>query len=206
MELCYKGRGREHSRGGGRRVHRRDAEVAEEIGNMAKYVALLRAVNVGGTAKLPMTELKAMCIDAGFGQVETYIASGNVVFESKFSPKKVKSELEARLLAYAGISVGVVVRTASEMEAVLQANPFPKAAPNHTVAIFLDDPPPSDALAHAIGAKDEEMSLGKREIYVHYRTGIGTSKLKIPSAKNGTARNMNTIAKLSEMAAKGLSG
>jgi uncharacterized protein (DUF1697 family) len=53
-----------------------------------------------------MTQLKAMCIDAGFGQVETYIASGNVVFESKSSPKKVKSELEARLLAYAGISVG----------------------------------------------------------------------------------------------------
>jgi uncharacterized protein (DUF1697 family) len=153
-----------------------------------------------------MTELKAMCIGAGFGQVETYIASGNVVFESKSSPKKVKSELEARLLAYTGISVGVVVRTASEMEAVLKANPFPKAAPNHTVAIFLDEPPPSDALAHAAGANEEEMRLGKREIYVHYGTGMGRSKLRIPAAKNGTARNMNTIAKLLEMAAKNLSG
>src|ERR1700730_1690526 len=105
---------------------------------MAKYIARLRAVNVGGTGKLPMTELKAMCIDAGFTQVETYIASGNVVFQSKSSPKKVKSELEARLLAYAGKSVGVVVRTASEMEAVLKANPFPSRAPNATVAIFLD--------------------------------------------------------------------
>jgi uncharacterized protein (DUF1697 family) len=169
---------------------------------MTKYIALLRAVNVGGTGKLPMTELKAMCIDAGFGQVETYIASGNVVFDSKSSPKKVKSELEARLLAYAGKPVGVMVRTASEMEAVLKANPFPKAATNCTVAIFLDEPPPSDALAHAVGAKDEEMRLGKREIYVHYGTGMGTSKLRIPDAKNGTARNMNTIAKLSEMAAK----
>ena len=106
---------------------------------MAKYIALLRAVNVGGTGKLPMTELKAMCIDAGFCQVETYIASRNVVFESKSSPTKVKSELEARLLAYAGISVGVVIRTSSEMAAVLRANPFPKASPNHTVAIFLDE-------------------------------------------------------------------
>jgi uncharacterized protein (DUF1697 family) len=169
---------------------------------MTKYIALLRAVNVGGTGKLPMTELKAMCIDAGFGQVETYIASGNVVFDSKSSAKKVKSELEARLLAYAGKSVGVMVRTASEMEAVLKANPFPKAAPNATVAIFLDEPPPSDALTHAVGTKDEEMRLGKREIYVHYGAGMGTSKLRIPAAKNGTARNMNTIAKLSEMAAK----
>jgi len=153
-----------------------------------------------------MTELKAMCIDAGFRQVETYIASGNVVFESKSSPKKAKSKLEARLLANAGVSVGVVVRTSSEIAAVVKANPFPKASPNHTVAIFLDEPPPSDALAHVVGAKDEEMRLGKREIYVHYPTEMGRSKLRIPAAKNGTARNMNTIAKLAEMAARDLSG
>jgi uncharacterized protein (DUF1697 family) len=109
---------------------------------MAKYIALLRAVNVGGTGKLPMTDLKAMCGDAGFAKVQTYIASGNVVFESKASPRKVKCELEASLLAYAGKPMGVVVRTASEMAAVLKANPFSKAAPSRTVAIFLDDAPP----------------------------------------------------------------
>jgi uncharacterized protein (DUF1697 family) len=169
---------------------------------MAKYIALLRAVNVGGTGKLPMAELKVMCVDAGFTRVQTYIASGNAVFESKASSTKVKAELEARLLAFAGKPVGVVVRTASEMTAVLKANPFPKAAPNRTVAIFLDQPPPKDALAHAVGVIDEEMRLGIREIYVHYGEGMGTSKLRIPAAKAGTARNMNTIAKLATMAAK----
>jgi uncharacterized protein (DUF1697 family) len=94
---------------------------------MAKYVALLRAINVGGTGKLPMTDLKAMCEDAGFAHVQTYIASGNVVFESNASPAKVKSELEKRLHAYAGKPMGVVLRTASEMVAVAEANPFPKA-------------------------------------------------------------------------------
>ena len=69
---------------------------------MAKYIALLRAVNVGGTGKLPMAELKAMCADAGFARVETYIASGNVVFESNGAPSRVKAELERRLLAHAG--------------------------------------------------------------------------------------------------------
>jgi uncharacterized protein (DUF1697 family) len=113
---------------------------------------------------------------------------------------KVKSELEVRLLAYAGKPVGVVVRTASEMQAVLKGNPFPKAAASYTVAIFLDEQPPSDALDHAVGKKDEEMRLGSREIYVHYGSGMGRSKLKIPAAKHGTARNMNTIAKLIEMA------
>jgi uncharacterized protein (DUF1697 family) len=83
---------------------------------MTRYIALLRAVNVGGTGKLSMTDLKAMCIEAGFDHVETYIASANVVFESNASPARVKSELEARLFAYAGKPVGVAVRTASEMQ------------------------------------------------------------------------------------------
>ena len=148
-----------------------------------------------------MVDLKGMCEDAGFAQVQTYIASGNVVFKSAASAKKVKAELEARLLAYAGKPVGVVVRTAAEMTTVLAANPFPKAAPNHTVAIFLDEPPAKEALAHAVGVKDEEMRLSAREFYVFYPSGQGMSKLRIPAAKNGTARNMNTVGKLVEMAA-----
>ena len=169
---------------------------------IATYVALLRAVNVGGTGQLPMADLKAICEDAGFAHVRTYIASGNVVFASTAAAAKVKAALEARLLAYAGKPVGVVARTAAEIAAVLAANPFPTAPPNRTVAIFLDKAPPADALDHAAGVNREEMRLGVREIYVHYPDGQGTSKLRIPAAKAGTARNMNTIAKLAEMAAK----
>ena len=166
---------------------------------MTRFVAQLRAVNVGGTGKLPMSDLKAMCLDAGFTRVETYIASGNVVFESKATPAKVKAELEKRLQAYAGKPVGVIVRSAAEMQAVLKANPFPKAEPKFTYAIFLNEPAPSDALKHASGVQDEQMRLGKKEIFVCYGSGMGRSKLKIPVAKNGTARNMNTVAKLVQM-------
>jgi uncharacterized protein (DUF1697 family) len=167
---------------------------------LTTYIALLRAVNVGGTGKLPMTDLKAMCLDAGFTEVRTYIASGNVVFNSKAAAAKVKSTLEARLLAYAGKPVGVVIRTAAELAAVVKANPFPKASQSQAVAIFLDEPPPKDALKHVTGQTREEMRLGTREIFVHYPDGIGRSKLKIPAAKAGTMRNMNTVAKLAEMA------
>jgi uncharacterized protein (DUF1697 family) len=169
---------------------------------MTRYIALLRAVNVGGTGKLPMTELKAMCCDAGFTRVETYIASGNVVFESKATPARVKAELERRLQAYVGKPVGAVVRSAAEMQAVLKANPFPKAEPKYTYAIFLDEHPPSDALTHVSGRQEEQMHLGEREIFVHYGSGMGRSKLRIPAAKTGTARNMNTVAKLAEIASK----
>ena len=169
---------------------------------MTRYIALLRAVNVGGTGKLPMAALKAMCCDAGFARVETYIASGNVVFESTAAASSVKAALEGRLRAYAGKPVGVVVRSALEMMAVLDANPFPDAEPRYAYTIFLDAPPPADALAHVTGLHDEQMRLGEREIFVHYGSGMGRSKLKIPAAKAGTARNMNTVARLAEMASK----
>ena len=168
---------------------------------MPVYIALLRAVNVGGTGKLPMAELKAMCAAAGFTKIETYIASGNVVFAAGQSAPKVKAALEERLRAYAGKPIGVIVRTPDEMAAILKSNPFPQSAPNWTVAIFLDDPPAADALDRMTGRKDEEVRFGKREIYVAYGSGMGRSRLKIPAAEKGTARNINTIAKLVELAA-----
>jgi uncharacterized protein (DUF1697 family) len=169
---------------------------------MQTYVAFLRAVNVGGTGKLPMTELRAMAAAIGFANVRTYIASGNLVFASALSEAKAKAALEHRLDQYAGKPVGVLVRTGGELAAVLRASPFTAATPDRTVAIFLDAPPPADALANVTGLGTEKIALGKREIYVHYPDGMARSRLKIPAAKAGTARNMNTIATLAEWAAQ----
>jgi uncharacterized protein (DUF1697 family) len=167
---------------------------------MQAYIALLRAVNVGGTGKLPMTELKAMCEEAGFQSVRTYIASGNVVFQSKKTEAQVKAALEKALAAYAGKPVGVLVRTAAEMAEILAKNPFAEFPGNRCVAIFLDEAPAADALKSVLGQAREELRLGLREIYGYYPDGQGESKLRIAAAKNGTARNMNTVAKLAEMA------
>lgn len=165
-----------------------------------RFVALIRAVNVGGTGKLPMTELQAICRQAGYGAVETYIASGNVVFESRLPVAVVQAELERRLQAYAGKPVGVLLRTAAEMRAVLAGNPFPKSPPNLVYVFFLADRPARTALGDVAGRKTEQLRLGKREIYAYYPDGMGQSKLRIPAAKAGTARNMNTVARLAEMA------
>jgi uncharacterized protein (DUF1697 family) len=167
---------------------------------MASYVALLRAVNVGGTGKLPMADLKQLCVAAGFGNVRTYLASGNAVFDCNLTEAGVKAALESALQSYAGKPVGVMVRTGAEMAAVLAANPFPGTAPNRTVAIFLDTPPPADTIAHVVGRNGEQIKLGTREIHVHYGDGMADSKLRIPAAKAGTARNMNTVAALAELA------
>ena len=168
---------------------------------MASFIALLRAVNVGGTGKLPMSDLKEICEASGFSGVRTYIASGNVVFTSGKSEAAVKKALEARLEAYAGKPVGVLVRSAAQMQAVLTDNPFPKAPANRVVAVFLDAAPAADTVAAVRGQKNEQIGLGRREIYIHYGDGIAKSKLAVPAAKTGTARNMNTVATLAKMAA-----
>lgn len=167
---------------------------------MTSYVALLRAVNVGGTGKLPMAELRAMCERAGFGAVRTYIASGNVVFTSALGAAGVKQRLEAALEAFAGTRIPVLVRTATEMREVLEGNPFPNSETKHTVVIFLDEPPPADALSHMTGRNGEEVRLGRREIYVDYGGGMASSRLRIPAARDGTARNLNTVAALAKLA------
>lgn len=167
---------------------------------MTVYIALLRAVNVGGTGKLPMTELKKLCEEAGFTSVKTYIASGNVLFKSDKSEAQVKAALEKKLHAYAGKPVGVMVRTAAEMSKVLEKNAFPDLPGNRTVAIFLDEKPAAKSLEGITGQAEEKVALGKREFYVYYGEGMAHTKLKIPGTKDGTARNMNTVAKLIELA------
>jgi uncharacterized protein (DUF1697 family) len=166
-----------------------------------RYVALLRAVNVGGT-KLPMSELRAVCVAAGFEQVETYIASGNVVFTSHASGAQVQSQLQRRLAELAGKPITVVLRTAAQMRSVLAANPFAQREPRLTHAFFLPTPPPKDAIDGARHRQDEDIRLGEREIYVYYPHGMGQSRLQIPAAAAGTARNMNTVGKLAAMASQ----
>ena len=166
---------------------------------MTSFVALLRAVNVGGR-QLRMAELKRLAEELGLGAPRTFIASGNLLFESGEKERALKGKLERALTAHMGKRVEVVIRTASEMTNVAKSNPFADAPGNRVAAIFLDEPPDKDALETATGVADERLALGTREIYVHYPSGMGRSKLKIPAAASGTARNMNTVAKLAELA------
>jgi uncharacterized protein (DUF1697 family) len=149
-----------------------------------------------------MGDLKRLCEKAGFRNVRTYIASGNVVAEREGTEAKAKAALENELKAYAGKPVGVIVRTAAEMAGAVASNPFPDRSASQTVAIFLDHAPPAESLQNVKGRANEEFHSSAREIYVYYPDGIGRSKLRIPAAREGTGRNMNTVAKLAAMAAE----
>lgn len=167
---------------------------------MFVYIALLRAVNVGGTGKLPMKDLVLMCEALGFQQVKTYIASGNVIFCSVHDAKKCQALLEDALANYAGKAVGIFIRTPQELQGLLDHNPFAHQAGNRSVCLFLDETPTAAMLETVKNKRDEELVCGERALYIHYGEGMAASKLMIPAAKSGTARNINTLTKLSEMA------
>ena len=167
---------------------------------MPTCVALLRAVNVGGTGKLPMSELKLMCEEAGFESVQTYIASGNVVFRAADSPEKARSILEKRLEAYAGRKVDVLVRTAREMADLVDANPYPGEPGNRVAVMFLDRRPPPDLAGTARAVTNESFKGAAAEVFIHFPDGQGASKLDFDLGV-ATTRNMNTVTKLAQMAA-----
>ena len=166
-----------------------------------RYAALLRAVNVGGTGKLAMSDLRAMCESLGFEGVRTYIASGNVVFRSPESDSAIRKTLESALEAHAGKPVGVHVRTADELADILRRNPFTDKPPNRTVAMLMDGQPDAAFVSEIRNIADEDIRPGKRELFIHFPSGQADTKLRFPAGFNGTGRNMNTVAKLAELAA-----
>ena len=166
---------------------------------MQTHIALLRAVNVGGTGKLPMAELKTMCLELGFEAPRTYIASGNLVFRSDLSPEEAAAKLDARLADYAGKPVGVIMRTPAEMAEVLQNNPFPDLPGNRATVLFLNTGTPTGDDGDIRNRTDERIHFAEREIYIGFPEGQADSKLILPAMKAGTARNMNTVTKLVEM-------
>jgi uncharacterized protein (DUF1697 family) len=165
---------------------------------MTAYVALLRAVNVGGR-QLKMEDLKRVAGEVGVESPKTFIASGNLLFTSNKAEAVVKKQLEKALTDHMGKPVELMVRTAQELAETVKTNPFEKEPGNRVAAIFFDEAPAADAIKAAKNVANERLAPGKREIYVHYPDGQGRSKLKLGTKASGTARNMNTVAKLAEL-------
>lgn len=164
------------------------------------HIALLRAVNVGGTGKLPMADLRRLAEGLGFTRVRTLLASGNLLVDSSLSADRVRAQLEAALSQALGKPATVVMRDAAALRALLAANPFPEAPGNRLLISFLNEALPADPRAGIRHQGEERLHFGAREVWVHYGEGMGQSKLRIPAAEPGTARNLNTVIKLLEAA------
>lgn len=164
------------------------------------YVAFLRAVNVGGAGKLPMSDLKEMCHTCGFENAKTYVATGNALFFSDQDAETCRLALTAKLKAYAGKPIDVMIRTADRLVEIVRANPFTDAKPNQVIVFLFSQPQDTIKTGEIKNRKDEEIHVAGKEIYVHFPSGQGASRLRFPQMAEGTGRNLNTLTKLAALA------
>ena len=177
---------------------------------MKTYVALLRAVNVGGTGKVPMEELRQHLTTAGLESVETYIASGNVVFQSELSVSHQCEIIDGILHQHFGLTgKRATIRDAVQLQRLVKHNPYTSAAaarPNLLHVHFLMQHPRDGADVALTSFKGpERMRLDGDILYIDYPNGAGQSQLTPRFLEQalgtvGTSRNWNTVLKLAEMA------
>lgn len=172
---------------------------------MSRTIALLRGVNVSGSHKIRMEELRAMCEGMGLQEVRTYIQSGNVVFRG--GKKQVGRELEEAIERTFGFRAAVVIRTAEELRTIAAQNPFPGLDPKKVVVTFLDRTPPPEAVekVRQMAISPEEIRISGSEMYIHFPLGQGVSKLPMARIEKtlgatGTSRNWNSVMALLGMA------
>jgi uncharacterized protein (DUF1697 family) len=168
-----------------------------------RQVALLRGVNLG-KRQVIMSELRAACERAGFANVQTLLASGNLVLDAKEKGAKLEAVLEKVILDELGLKTDVFVRTGAELKAVIEANPFEafaKKQPSFMVVTFVREKVSAAELkaAAATCTHGEALAAGKGCIYMTFPKGQAESQMK--RSKHGTARNWNTVTKLAALAA-----
>ena len=170
------------------------------------YVVLLRGINVGGKAKVPMAALRDVCTAAGCEDVVTYIQSGNVVLTSRLSEQKLRATLEEAVTAEFGFAPAVMVRTATELAAVVEHNPYPAADKNSVHVGFLHAPPQTKAAGclAAIDCAPEQVRAVGRDLYLHLPNGMGRANLPAQVERclrpaQVTVRNWRTVTKLVEL-------
>lgn len=178
---------------------------------MSTWVALLRGINVGGNNLLPMKNLAALLEGLGCANVETYIQSGNVIFESsRGDAMRLSNRIADTVLKHHGFKPRTLVLTADEFEKAVASNPFPDAEvnPKSLHISFLSEKPSSPELAMLDNIKsgNESYALIEKVFYLHAPDGIGRSKLAARVEKllgvDVTGRNWRTVSKLLEMAKK----
>lgn len=169
---------------------------------MKTYVALLRAVNVGGTGRLPMQALRSACTEAGLVGVRTYIASGNVVFTSAEPFQTVSDTLNDVVAELVGKPVDIFFRSFDEISLIAESSPFASAPPNQVLVNFFNETVSSSLVDSLIQRSNEQVSLGSREIFVWYPDGMGKSKMRWPAKIVTTGRNLRTVRKLADMASE----
>ena len=175
---------------------------------MARMVALLRAVNVGGR-KLPMADFRKQVAALGWENVATYIQSGNLVFDATCSPAEAEAAIEGLIRTHHGYEAPAVVRTRAQWAHYPGSNPFPDVAretPGYLLMLLSKQPPRADAaeVIQARATAGERVKQAGDALWIHFPNGSGTSKLT-PAlldkaiGSTATSRNYRTVCTLLDM-------
>jgi uncharacterized protein (DUF1697 family) len=178
---------------------------------VSAYVALLRGINVAGHRKVPMASLRDAVEGLGYGDISTYLQSGNVVLTAvRAKPAAIETAIAEQIEGWFGFDVGVLVRTARELTTIVQRNPFlaERADPATLHVVFCSVPPPARAWAGLDGDRffpDRFTPIG-REIFLHCPNGYGRTKLTNARFERAlgtpvTTRNWKTVTNLAALAA-----
>ena len=176
---------------------------------MTAYVALLRAVNVGGRG-MKMADLRTLFADLGFADARTHLQSGNVVFTADGDRAQVAATIEAGIVDRFGFRSETMLRTAGEMKRLIGRNPFPEMAqsdPGHLLVMFLAGLPTTEdrvALRMEWDGPETWAAIGA-DLFICYPKGIGRSKLKLKLKTPGTGRNWNVVQALAAHTAEAAS-
>ncbi|MBI1406464.1 MAG: DUF1697 domain-containing protein [Caulobacter sp.] len=178
---------------------------------MSRVIALLRAINVGGTGKVAIADLRKLVADLGFADVASYIASGNLIFSGDGrATEALEALFEAKAEKQLGLKSDWILRTPKAWRAMIEASPYPDFAKDnpsrYLVTVFKTRPDPARLdEVRAMATLGEEMTLVGQALYICFPEGAGKSKLAGAAIEKrlgarGTARNWNTVLKLAEMA------
>ena len=173
-----------------------------------RWVVLLRAVNLGSRNKVPMAKLRTLLEEAGYGDVRTYIASGNVLLDGPRSGAAIARELERIVAGEFGVDTTAIVRKPTELAALVGGHPFGRDTSRSHV-VFLADRPTAKAaerLATTDHSPDRGVLAGK-DVYVQYGAGVQDARLSAARLEQllgvpATHRNWRTVAALAELAAE----
>ncbi|MCS0602137.1 DUF1697 domain-containing protein [Streptomyces sp. LP11] len=183
---------------------------------MTTYAALLRGINVGGSGKLPMADLRALVAGLGHTAVRTHLQSGQAVFTTDHGDEEsLAAELAEAVERRFGFRPGVLVRDHAYLRAVAESCPFPAAdlQPKQLHVTYFSTPVTPDRYAEIDQQSylPEEFRLGDRCLYLYAPDGLGRSKLaealsrpRLTKDLTATTRNWNTVLKLVELTAPGV--
>ncbi|MGI8573722.1 MAG: DUF1697 domain-containing protein [Solirubrobacteraceae bacterium] len=179
---------------------------------MTRRIVLLRGINLGPNKRVPMPALRGLLEAAGFGEVRTHLASGNVVLESDASSQELTARCEPLIEERFGFSVAVVTRTRAELADIVERNPLGSVAkdPKRYQVTFATHPPDPDAISklEAVAAPSERIVAIGREVYAWHPEGVARLRLWNALAGKGlgvtaTSRNWNTVAALLDLVEAG---